>query len=225
MSQVVATKARTIEDSVELTRPHLNTFMAPDTNVGPTVHTEYMADRRAAEMRIPNAIGAPSYQVTCCDEKLAALNESPLRPPAKAKRNDVPILDPMSGFVSVSGDVLLARKASDLDGQSHQSHHMPFMGKAKKEPHTTRPQHVHSVRSERAEAIDELRRTREGVADFTQPTLGWNTKMVSDGMLRSRLGGWTSDAPPKPELHDYDMKKHNRDRLAHDYCYKTSAQL
>jgi len=141
MAQVVSNQAYTLESSAQLTRPHFRTFLQPDTNVGHTDATEYKEKTHIDQLNVPNVTGAPSYAVDCCDHKKPALN---LTLSAK-KKGDNKIVDPITGFISTAGEVYL-----------NSNKFMSSFGKARVGPHTTIPQHVHSVRVN-PEAIDELK--------------------------------------------------------------------
>jgi hypothetical protein len=142
MAQVVSNQTYTLESSTQLTRPHFRTFLQPDTNVGQTNATEYKEKTHIDQLNVPNVTGAPSYAVDCCEHKKPGHN---LTLSAK-KKGDNKIVDPITGFISTAGEVLLNTGKFG----------MPSFGKARVEPHTTIPQHVHSVRVN-PEAIDELK--------------------------------------------------------------------
>ncbi len=142
MAQVVANYPLTLENSTNMTRPHLNTFMRPDTNVGETDVTEYVNKKHHQELHIPNVTGAPDYTITCDGHYM---NDS-TAPKFSKKRTDLRVMDPITSFVSVGGEVLL----------NNQRFGLPTFGKARIEPQTTRPQTINSIRT-KSEAIAEIR--------------------------------------------------------------------
>jgi hypothetical protein len=124
---------------------------------------------------VPGATGAPNYSVTCCTAKQ---EESPVpltKGQALKKISTLRVMDPITSFISPSGEVLLCTHKYGLG----------TFGKAKKEPQTMVPQLINSIRS-REEAINELKRLSPS---DTNPTLNWNSQKISDTVLKSRLGG------------------------------------
>jgi hypothetical protein len=142
MAQVVANYPLTLENSTNMSRPHLNTFMRPDTNVGETDITEYVNKKRHQELHIPNVTGSPDYTITCDGNYLSDSTS----PQFSKKRTDLRVMDPITSFVSVGGEVLL----------KNQRYGLPSFGKARIEPQTTRPQTNSSIRT-KSEAIAEIR--------------------------------------------------------------------
>ena len=142
MAQVVANHPLTLENSTNMSRPHFNAFMRPDTNIGETDLTDYVKKKHHQELHIPNVTGAPDYTITCDRNYFA----DPSAPPFSKKRTDLRIVDPITGFVSAGGEVLL----------NNQRYTLPTFGKERVEPQTTRPQTINSIRTKR-EAIAEIK--------------------------------------------------------------------
>ncbi|CAF0704702.1 unnamed protein product [Brachionus calyciflorus] len=223
MAQVVAEAPYTIENSTHLSRPDFKTFLHPDTNVGETDVTEFTDEKKFRELHIPNSTGPLNYDVTCCDNNLAVKAPMPI---TTKKRTEFRILDPCSGFISPAGEFYLRSEKT----------HLGTFGKSRVEPQTTIPQTIHSVRT-RQEAIDELKRAREGEGE---PILNWSDNKISDTVLRARLGGWTSESklPTNTESADSPYRLRHifpnmktgyndeafRDELAKKYLYTTSTQ-
>lgn len=174
MAQVVSDQKYTLPSSIKLTRPDLKAFLRPDTNAGETDITQFKEQLRSRQLHIPNSTGPPDYKVTCCDNN-NVVNSGQL-PITSKKHKEYKILDPLTGFVSCAGEVL-------INSGSYGT--IPSMGNSKIEPQTTVPQNIHSIRN-RKEAIPEIQREREGDAE---PDLKWNSQKVPDVVLRSRLGG------------------------------------
>lgn len=216
----VSDQKYTTENSTYLTRPGLKAFLQPDTNTGATDVTQFEDKVDHLKQHVPTATGAPSYETKCCDIQLE--NAVPLSTNVK-RAHMLTIMDPITGFVSPAGEVFC--KSNKLT--------LGTFGKARIEPQTTIPQNVFSNRNQ-SEAINELKR------DPTQELL-FNTQKVSDTVLKSRLGGWTSDKDPrtliksktlsefrikdvfpnmKPEFADIT----DREQKAKNYMYTTSTQ-
>lgn len=143
MTQVVSNQQFTPESSTNLTRPHFNAFLSPDTNIGDTNITEYKKMQDYNHLHIPARTTSPEYDVDCCDEKF---NNTEAMPISVKKRTDLRIIDPITGFISPAGEVL-----------THKTKHgLPTFGKSRIEPQTTIPSNTHSIRTNK-EAIDELK--------------------------------------------------------------------
>ncbi len=142
MAQVVSSRHLVLENSMHKSRPHLNTYLRPDTNVGETDVTDYVEKKHHQELHIPNATGSPDYTITC-DSNFVVDSSVPQ---FAKKRTDLRIIDPITGFVSAGGEVLL----------NNQRYCLPTFGKERIEPQTTRPQTVNSIRQQK-EAIIELK--------------------------------------------------------------------
>lgn len=177
MTQVVSNKPYTLESSIQLTRPDFKSYLQPDTNVGQTDITTYNELKRIGDFHIPSTTGALDYQVKCCDSN-ARFNLNYYVPANIVRNKGAHIYDPLSNFISPAGEILL-----------NTGRHIPSLGKSRKEPQTTVPQNINSIRTN-PNAIDEIKRTKEG--DHSSPELNWNAKKVTDVVQRSRLGGWTS---------------------------------
>ncbi len=143
MAEVVAERNYILENSNELSRPSLKAFLEPDTNVGHTDVTSFVEKQIHQKLHVPNSTGPLNYDVNCCDNKL--LQNLNAKNSIK-KRNDLRVMDPITSFISVSGEVLL----------NSTKYGMTSFGKARIEPHTTLPQNKHSIRT-REEAIDEIK--------------------------------------------------------------------
>jgi hypothetical protein len=164
-----------LESSTQLSRPDMKTFFQSDIATGGTDIDKEVKKREHSLLHVPKRTGPKDYQLQCCDPDMGPLYEKP----PSLKPNVATLIDPISGFLSPSGEVLLETGKMRLD----------TMGKSRIEPQTTIPQNINSIRDNDL-AIDEIKRGSYGKDD---PRLYWNSKKVLDGALRARLGGWTSD--------------------------------
>lgn len=93
------------------------------------------------------------------------------------------IIDPVSGFVSVGGDV-----------DRHTGHErIRSMVQLNRTPQSADPKEKNSIRVNDPAAPPELR--RENTWAPGEPTK-WNSRKVSDGWIRSQLGGQSFSFPP-----------------------------
>lgn len=166
MADVIADQKYTIENSNHLTRPGLKLFLQPDTNQGETNIVSFNEKQNHLKLHVPSATGAPSYAVNCCTNKLETVSKGEVL----KKINTLRVMDPITGFISASGEVLLCTNKYGL----------PTFGNSRKEPHTTVPQNVNSIRTQN-EAIDELKRQ---TPSDTNPELRWNSQKVKDYDLK-----------------------------------------
>jgi hypothetical protein len=149
MSQVVAPYPYALESSIQITRPDFKTFLQPDTNAGGTNVFQNNDKEEYRRLHVPTATGPPDFAITCCQEDIRqhsfteneALNILNARKPY-----EMGIVDPVSGFLSPAGEVLLNTGKTI----------MRTMGKKIKEPQTIIPKNVNSIRDYN-EAIDEIK--------------------------------------------------------------------
>lgn len=169
MAEVISDQKYTIENSTHLTRPGLKLFMQPDTNSGETNVVSFNEKQNRLKLHVPSATGAPDFAVNCCTS-VSSKGE------VLKKLNTLTVIDPISSFISPSGEVLLCTNKYGL----------ATFGKARREPQTTVPQLINSIR-QHPDAINELKRLS---SNDTNPDLKWNSQKVSDTVLKSRLGGF-----------------------------------
>ena len=143
MTQVFSNRPYTVESSMNLSRPDHKTLQKSDANTEKTFITEYDDARRISQLRLPNSTGPRDYTIRCSDDNVAT--NAPI-PSIVKKRHEDKILDPITGFISPSGEFYLQSNKTTL----------PSFGKAKLDPHNVVPQHIHSIRNYQ-EAIDELK--------------------------------------------------------------------
>jgi hypothetical protein len=146
MTQVVSDQTHTLTNSLKLTRPHTCAFFRPDTNIGQTDITAAKNKKFLHSLHVPTLTGAPDYTIECCDSNESNVDHS--FTPTNKKKVDIKILDPLTGFISSAGEVLINNRQNN--GQ------MISMGKSKKEPQQLSPENNHSIRIQ-PESIDELK--------------------------------------------------------------------
>lgn len=225
MAGVIAEQKYVIENSNNLTRPNLSLFLQPDTNSGETSVVAYQDKQNHLKLHVPGPTGPPNYSVQCCTAKQEQMAS---KAQVLKKISTLRVMDPITSFISPSGEVLLCTNKYGLG----------TFGKAKKEPQTMVPQLINSIRT-REEAIDELKRLSPS---DTNPTLNWNSQKISDTVLKSRLGGWTSAKDSRSKENQLNVNTFNlrdifpnmqipkyagdeeRNQLAKNYMYTTSTQ-
>lgn len=199
MSEVVAPYPYAPESSIQISRPHFSAFLQPDTNAGGTNVYQNNDREEYRRLHVPTATGPPDFKMTCCTENdgenLSVEAAEKFEFLNARKPYEMGIVDPVSGFLSPAGEVLLNTGKTIIQ----------TMGKQKKEPHTTIPRNVNSIRDYQ-EAIDEIKREAFGKTD---PVLYWNSRKVPDAIIRARLGGWTSthDMRKKKTVPEIDQHK------------------
>lgn len=172
MAEVISDQKYTLENSTKLTRPSLKLFLQPDTNAGATDIVSFNEKQARLRLHVPSATGAPDYSVTCCTPNAKYVSKGEVL----KKINTLTVIDPISNFISPSGEVLLCTAKYGL----------PTFGNSRKEPQTTVPQLINSIR-QHPDAINELKRL---TSYDTNPNLKWSSQKVSDTVLKSRLGGF-----------------------------------
>ena len=133
----------TTENSTYLTRPGLKAFLQPDTNTGATDVTHFNDKVDFLKQHVPTATGQPSYDTTCCDERVEA--SIPLQTNVK-KLHNLTVMDPITGFISPAGEVFT----------NSNKYGLKTFGKAKIEPQNMIPHNMNSMRTQ-SQAINELK--------------------------------------------------------------------
>ena len=150
MAEVIAPHPYPLESSIQLSRPNFSTFLQPDTNAGGTNVYQNNDREEYRRLHVPTATGPPDFKMTCCTESdgedLSAKAAENFEFLNARKPYEMGIVDPVSGFLSPAGEVLLNTGKTI----------MQTMGKQNKEPQTIIPKYVHSVRGY-PEAIDEIK--------------------------------------------------------------------
>ena len=142
MAQVVSNQRYTVESSTQLTRPEVSTLLRSDANTDQTFITDYDNSRRVKQIHLPHS-GPQDYTITCCDNN--EVKNSPM-PTVVKKRHEDKILDPITSFISPSGEFYVQSNKVNISS----------FGKVKVDPQTSIPQSINSIRQYR-EAIDELK--------------------------------------------------------------------
>ncbi|PVD29803.1 hypothetical protein C0Q70_09060 [Pomacea canaliculata] len=183
--------------------------------------------RKIRQMKFPDLRGrhdCESFQKSLDDPSFKVWNDEGDHSAYAPHRCFDNIIDPVSGFVSVGGDV-----------DRHTGHErIRSMVQLNRTPQSADPKEKNSIRVNDPAAPPELR--RENTWAPGEPTK-WNSRKVSDGWIRSQLGGWTSEYDPRkpaPELiraksmyipkPPSEESKYSRDHLALRYLYSSSTQ-
>ena len=182
MAEVIA-NSTVLSDSVFKTRPDFATYLRPDSNCGLNTAKQIEEQRRKRQMKFPSLVGrkdVDSFQVSPRDATLFASyrkynDEGDFRPPAPYRSFDN-IIDPVSGFVSIGGD---------MDRQTNVKR-IPCLVQLNHTPQSMVPQHVNSIRKNMHSAPPETNRLTEW--DPPAP-YAWNSRKVSERAIRSALGG------------------------------------
>ena len=150
MAEVVAQYPYAPESSIQISRPNFSTFLQPDTNAGGTNVYQNNDREEYRRLHVPTATGPPDFKMTCCSENdgenLSVEAAEKFEFLNARKPYEMGIVDPVSGFLSPAGEVLLNTGKTIIQ----------TMGKQKIEPQTIIPRNVNSVRDYQ-EAIDEIR--------------------------------------------------------------------
>ncbi|XP_076465540.1 protein SPMIP7-like [Babylonia areolata] len=226
MAEVVSTKT-VLADSHDKTRPHFKTYLMTDANAGGHSVAQIEAKRKIRQMKFPSLKGrhdADSFQTELQNKAFKKWNDDGDHHAEAPYRSFDNIIDPVSGFVSVGGDV-------DRNTSHDRIHSLVQLNRT---PQSAAPVSQNSVRANEPAAPPELR--RENTWAPGAPT-AWNSRKCSDIWIRSQLGGWTSDSDPRkptPELSrsksmfipmpPSEVSKTSRDHLALQYMYSPSTQ-
>ncbi|XP_041366282.1 spermatogenesis-associated protein 48-like [Gigantopelta aegis] len=227
--EAVASKNHVLSDSNLKSRPEFRTYLTTDASAGGDVVTQIKEKRRRRHQNFPCLRGRAD--VDSFQEKV---NENPsfkkwndegnYRAPAPYRSFDN-IVDPVSGFVSVGGD---------MDRNTGHTMMRSFV-LLSDTPQSAAPRDRHSNRTNEPAAPMELRR-----ATTTGGPSQWNSRKVPDASIRAKLGGWTSDHDPRKPVsqplglrrsksmyagpQSSELSKSSKDLLALKYMYSSSTQ-
>ncbi|XP_071949783.1 protein SPMIP7-like [Antedon mediterranea] len=235
-----------------LKRPEgdLRLHLQPDTNAGSNIGQQISQSRRIRQMKFPKLRGKfdfDSFQDTR-NVGFVKYNDDTLAP----ARDNVPIIDPTSGFISASADVDRSTGIRDI----------PSMQAIDNPPNNVTPMTPQPSKSSEHRDRIPPGKWREDLTikrSYTSPHLGancegeitrfrsepgnWSGRKISDVWIRAKLGGWTSDRDPR-EVEKEQERIQNRlstlsikglanavdrvpdwkDKAAHRYCYTSSTQ-
>jgi hypothetical protein len=170
-----------LSDSNFKTRPHFKTYLKYDSNANGTAVDQIEKQRRERHMKFPSLVGRkdvdsfkdPQNPTEPAFKKWN--DEGDYRPTAPLRSCDN-IIDPVSGFVSVAGDI--DRNTGHL--------HVLSMVQLNTTPQSRAPQEINSIRAGHRSAPPETQRISE--QDVGVPYL-WNSRKVSDESIRASMGG------------------------------------
>ncbi|XP_074659641.1 protein SPMIP7-like [Tubulanus polymorphus] len=228
MTEVIA-PGPVLSDSTFRTRPDCKIYFLTDTNSGGNAMQQIESNRQRRHMKFPTLSGkrdVDSFQhaKTSTPAFKKFNDDGDHRVPAPFRSFDN-IVDPVSGFVSIGGDV-------DRDTGVRRIKSLVQLNRT---PQNVVPREIHSIRKSMPSAPPETNREREW--DPPAPYL-WNSRAVSDEAIRAALGGWTSKVDPRkveeqklrgarsrfePKTSD-ELARDKRDRLALKYVYTSSTQ-
>ncbi|ELT92906.1 hypothetical protein CAPTEDRAFT_229181 [Capitella teleta] len=216
----------TLSDSNTKTRPGFNAYLMTDANVKGDSVTQSEQQRLARQMKFPSLIGRQCPDSLKDPQNLSNTafkrwnDEGDHRALAPFRSCDNSV-DPVSGFVSVSGDI---------DRKTGRTHIAPLV-QLNTTPQSYNPRQYHSIRADCPTAPPETVRVTEN--DPGTP-YAWNGRKILDSSLRASLGGWTSDQDPrKPDKIRFrgdeapkqgDKSQEIRDQLSKRYMYTSSTQ-
>ncbi|XP_067650089.1 protein SPMIP7-like [Haliotis asinina] len=217
-----------LSDSNFRARPNFRTYLSSDASLGGNAVRQIEEKRRARQMKFPSLRGKRDYDSFQESTKENGAfkkwnDDGDFRAPAPYRSCDN-ILDPVSGFVSVGGDV-------DRNTGHTQIRSLVQLNDT---PNSGTPKGKNSDRVSDPAAPPELRRSHTYAPGAPTP---WNSRKISDAWIRAQLGGWTSDYDPRKtppeELRSKSMfvakppselSKGGRDHLALRYMYGSSTQ-
>ncbi|XP_071507400.1 protein SPMIP7-like [Diadema antillarum] len=230
----------------------LRLHLQVDTNAGPNNVQNIVGNRRRRLMKIPISRGrfdVASFQEPA-NSGFVKYNDDTLAP----HRDNYPVIDPTSGFVSVAADV---DRNTGIKG-------IPNLQQSDNPPNTVTPlsprptttlahREKEKVKENGKAAPNPLRFSAPSMIVYNDPQLKttkvlndpgtWNSRQISDAMIRAKLGGWTSDIDPrktekeqhmiwqqihskniKNQSHAVDKAKDWKDEAALRYIYLPSTQ-
>ncbi|XP_002733477.1 protein SPMIP7-like [Saccoglossus kowalevskii] len=216
-------------ESFQRPRPEFQTIIMSDANGGGNSMQQILHEQRLRQMKFPPMHGrrdVDSFQyprnpafVKYHDDTLAPL------------RDDVPILDPTSGFISAGGDV------DRLTGVAK----LPTMQQIDNPPNQVVPSDPLGKTSievrESKTGLDSRKRTpAEAVMPkppYTAPPYHhhitdpgpWCGRKINDAWVRAQLGGWTSDRDPREVAKEQAQRQKHFDQLQQNHRNVLSQSL
>ncbi|XP_071812440.1 protein SPMIP7-like [Apostichopus japonicus] len=193
----------------------LRLHFLPDTNAGPNKVQELLTNYRQRQMKLPKSRGrfdVDSFQDPQ-NRGFVKYNGDTLAP----GRDNVPIIDPTSGLVSVGGDV----------DRNTGVKMIPNLQQADSTPNIVTPYNPRPITTlehrergyiGRLNGSPLTQNARPRLLSSSLPAslpdpqlekttmsneLGtWNSRLISDALLRAKLGGWTSQQDPRVVKHE-----------------------
>ena len=181
MVEVVKSNQVNLSDSNLKTRPLFQTYMMSDANAQGNDVQQIKEKRLSRQMKFPSLIGRRDVDSfkdpqNPSDNAFKRWNDEGDYRPAAPFRSCDNIVDPVSGFVSVAGDV---------DRNTGHTRLAPLV-QLNTTPQSYNPRYYNSIRVNSLSAPPETNRLTE----YDQGTpYAWNSKQVMDATLRANLGG------------------------------------
>ena len=169
-----------LSDSLEKPRPEFSAFLTIDNDINRDTPQDVRDKRNPVEMKYPGVImrnEPESFKMMQdpTDPSYKKFNDIGMYRVAAPNRSSDSMLDPCSGFVSVSGEVVRSTGRSRL----------PTMVQLNDTPQSYNPRESHTIRMAETAPPDTRRKSER---DPGVP-YRWNSRKVHDGNLRAGLGG------------------------------------
>ena len=170
-----------LSDSNSKSRPGFNSYMMTDANAKGNTVSQIEQQRLARQMKFPSLIGrqcpdSMKDPQNLNDASFKRWNDEGDHRAAAPFRSCDNIIDPVSGFVSVAGDV---------DRRTGRPLIAPLV-QLNNTPQSYNPRQYNSVRANCISAPPETSRVTENDPGSPYP---WNGRKVLDASLRASLGG------------------------------------
>ena len=169
-----------LSDSLEKPRPEFSAFLTIDNDINRDTPQDVRDKRNPVEMKYPGVImrnEPESFKMMQdpTDPSYKKFNDIGMYRVAAPNRSSDSMLDPCSGFVSVSVEVVRSTGRSRL----------PTMVQLNDTPQSYNPRESHTIRMAETAPPDTRRKSER---DPGVP-YRWNSRKVHDGNLRAGLGG------------------------------------
>ncbi|XP_022102353.1 uncharacterized protein C7orf72-like [Acanthaster planci] len=190
----------------------LRLHMQTDTNAGPNSIQQVVLNRRQRQMKFPHLRGrwdVDSFQWKS-SPNLVKYHDDTLAP----LRDNVPIIDPVSGFVSAATDVDRNTGVDRMPSMQQVDNTPNTVTPLSPRPTTTKahrekekekdrgtfvPKKPVTPQFSRARSNPEMRlvKSESDVTHILNDPGTWAGRKISDGFIRAKLGGWTSSVDPR----------------------------
>ncbi|KAJ8024757.1 hypothetical protein HOLleu_34759 [Holothuria leucospilota] len=174
----------------------LRLHFLPDTNAGPNKVQELQENYRHRQMKLPRSRGkfdVDSFQ-DLDNIGFVKYNGDTLAP----SRDNVPIIDPTSGFISAGGDVDRNTGVTAIPTLQQAGYTPNIVTPYNPKPTTTK-EYRDLARSSASSQPDHRPLSKSLPSSFVDPQLEktkmsndpgtWNDRKISDALLRAKLGG------------------------------------
>ncbi|XP_063965094.1 protein SPMIP7-like [Lytechinus pictus] len=194
----------------------LRLHLQVDTNAGTNDVQGIVRNRRQRLMKLPISRGR--FDVASFQDHghpgFVKYNDDTLAP----NRDNYPIIDPTSGFVSVAADVDRNTGVKNIPNMQQSDNPPNTVTPFSPRPTTTlahRDKVKESDSRESSGTMNPLRASAPASLQYNDPQLQktrvlndpgtWNSRKISDAMIRAKLGGWTSDKDPRKTEKEQDL--------------------